>query len=229
MSKINLYNMDNMEFNLLDGVEADFIYADYIFENDDFSWVDKYWNMLKENGIMAVHSDHKFAYLLKYHFEREMGGEPYFVNEIITYQNWGGRPRNRFGHKHDLIYIYCKGRDWHWDDADVRIPKEMINPSFNPSGRTDTIPTSLWHDLGNFSTTSSERIKMDDGHNIRWQKPLKILRRLIVPFVKSGDIIVDPFMGSGSSGEVAKEMDCLYYGVEWDEKVYGKACERLIG
>lgn len=198
----------------------DFIYADYIFEDDDFAWLDHYWAMLKEHGVFAVHSDHQNYHKLHAHAENLKGFV--FINQLITYQNWGGRPKDRFGQKHDLILVFSKGKHKYFDSDAVQIPKQMINPSFNPSGRTTTTPN-----LGNFSTTSGERIKNFSGKNISWQKPLKIMRRLMYAFVPRGSRVCDPFMGSGTTGEVARELDCDFVGIEKDIERFILAMARL--
>ncbi len=103
----------------------------------------------------------------------------------------------------------------------------MVHKGFNPSGRTTKTPDTVWEDLGNFSTTSGERIKKENGKNIQWQKPLKQLRRLFTPFVKEDDFIIDPFLGSGTSAVIAKELRCDFDGIEYDEVPYELAKERL--
>jgi len=231
MSATELYNMDNAEYWTDD--KFDFIYADYIFEDDDFGWIDRCWAMLKEGGVMAIHSDHQNYGRLKVYVEGypEFGIAPlfdyYFLNEIVIYQEWGGRPKDRFAQKHDYILVFSKGKEHYFNAGAVQIPKEMISKGFNPSGRKTKTPSSLWHDLGNFSTTSGERVKGTDGKNIRWQKPLKVMRRLMYGYVKMGGRVLDPFLGSGTTGIVAKELDCDFVGIEKDGAVFEIAKNRL--
>ena len=85
----------------------------------------------------------------------------------------------------------------------------------------------MFYDLGNFSTMSKERIKKNDGHNIQWQKSLKLMNRLCLPFTDVDDLIVDPFMGSGSLGEWAIKNNRNYVGIEYDKIVFELAKQRL--
>jgi DNA modification methylase len=74
---------------------------------------------------------------------------------------------------------------------------------------------------------SKERIKDDTNHNIRWQKSLKLMTRLCLPFTDEGDDILDNFMGSGSLGEWAILNNRNYIGIEYDKEVFKLAKERL--
>jgi len=52
---VQLINNDNMklEFDEL----YDIIFADHVYENNNFEWIDKYWSYLKENGIFICMTD----------------------------------------------------------------------------------------------------------------------------------------------------------------------------
>ena len=222
---INLYNIDNMCYEA--PRLAQLIYADHIFENKDFSWIDKYWGFLSPNGVFCIHTDHKLRANIELHL-RTMKNSVW-VNDIITIQRWGGVPKNRFAQKHDYILVYAKGKNWRFDNSEIQIPKATVSKGFNPSGRTTKTPDACWDDLGNFSTVSKERIKTSDNRNIQWQKPLKQIRRLFTPFVQAGDFIIDPFFGSGTSGVIARELGCDLDGVELDKDVFELAKNRLFG
>ena len=59
------------------------------------------------------------------------------------------------------------------------------------------------------------------------QKPLSILRELIESVTNSDDMVLDPFMGSGSTCVAAAELGRRYYGIELDEKYYKIAEQRI--
>ncbi|HZC85292.1 MAG TPA: site-specific DNA-methyltransferase [Rubrobacter sp.] len=46
------------------------------------------------------------------------------------------------------------------------------------------------------------------------QKPLRLLRRAIVASSREGELVFDPFCGSGTSGVAAKELGCFFVGAE---------------
>lgn len=205
--------------------KANLIYGDMIYENADLSWITKYWEMLAPNGIFQVQTDYHTSAQVKLLLDSLPGS--IFINEVIYLQEWGGTPKKGFPMKHDNIYIYANGKDFHWDKSKIEIPKKTAGTKFDKKGTGLKTPCSVFYDLGNFSTMSKERIKTKDGKNIRWQKSLPLMRRLIYPFVKSGFLIIDPFCGSGTTGEVAKEMDCDFIGIELDEVPYKISKKRL--
>jgi len=59
------------------------------------------------------------------------------------------------------------------------------------------------------------------------QKPLSILRELIESVTNSDDMVLDPFMGSGSTCVAAAELGRRYYGIELDEKYHKIAEQRM--
>lgn len=59
------------------------------------------------------------------------------------------------------------------------------------------------------------------------QKPVSILKKLLVMSSNPGDVIYDPFMGTGSVGEAALLLDRQFIGVEQEPRWYEKARKRL--
>lgn len=205
--------------------DVDLIYADCIYESLDFLWVKHYWDMLKENGVMIVQTDYHSVAQLKLYMDELPNSN--FVNWVIYVQRWGGVPKKGFPQKHDDILIYSKGKNFHWDASEIQIPKATAGTAFDKKGTGKKTPDSVFEDLGNFSTMSNERIKNSDGHNIRWQKPMKLMNRLLTPFLKENDLVVDPFMGSGTTGEWCVTNNMNFIGIEIDNEVYNIAVKRI--
>jgi site-specific DNA-methyltransferase (adenine-specific) len=59
------------------------------------------------------------------------------------------------------------------------------------------------------------------------QKPLPLMRELVRDFTQPGDVVLDPFMGSGSTGVACIEEGRRFVGIEWDARYFRLACERL--
>ena len=73
-----------------------------------------------------------------------------------------------------------------------------------------------------------ERLKGLDGKSLHnTQKPLDLLRRVILASTKPGDIILDPFMGSGTTAAAAREMGRNFIGIEQNETYVNAARERI--
>ena len=59
------------------------------------------------------------------------------------------------------------------------------------------------------------------------QLPIKLLERMILMSSNPGDLILDPFMGTGTTAIMAKKLDRHFVGIEIDEK-YFKAAEKRL-
>jgi site-specific DNA-methyltransferase (adenine-specific) len=92
----------------------------------------------------------------------------------------------------------------------------LIN-STDPSAQL----SSVWHIR---SVPKSE--KLHGYHPI--QKPLRLLRRAILASSTEGDLVFDPFCGSGTSGVASKELGRLFVGAEQEEE-YAQLAGRRIG
>jgi len=76
--------------------------------------------------------------------------------------------------------------------------------------------------------TGGERLKDKDGHKTHpTQKPESLLARVLMSASNPGDIVLDPFFGTGTTGAVAKRLARNFIGLERDE-VYAKAAEARI-
>ena len=73
-----------------------------------------------------------------------------------------------------------------------------------------------------------ERIKGADGKSLHnTQKPLDLLRRVILASTKPGDIILDPFVGSGTTAAAARELGRNFIGIDRDKTYVAAARERI--
>jgi modification methylase len=73
-----------------------------------------------------------------------------------------------------------------------------------------------------------ERVKDADGKSLHnTQKPLDLLHRVILASTKPGDIILDPFMGSGTTAAAAVELGRKFIGIE-REQTYVEAARQRI-
>ena len=76
--------------------------------------------------------------------------------------------------------------------------------------------------------TGSERLKDADGRKTHpTQKPEALLARVLLAATHAGDLVLDPFFGSGTTGAVARRLGRHYVGVE-REPIYARAAEARI-
>ena len=85
--------------------------------------------------------------------------------------------------------------------------------------------TSVWQ-IG--LCIGEERIKGEDGKKAHsTQKPEELLKRVILSTTKQGDIVLDPFFGTGTTGAVAKKLKRNYLGIEKEAEYVTLAKNRI--
>ncbi|MGL4489474.1 MAG: site-specific DNA-methyltransferase [Rhizobiaceae bacterium] len=76
--------------------------------------------------------------------------------------------------------------------------------------------------------TGQERLKDENGDKVHpTQKPEALLARVIMASSKPGDVVLDPFFGSGTTGAVAKLLGRNYVGIEREQKYIDAASARM--
>ncbi|HVW91401.1 MAG TPA: site-specific DNA-methyltransferase, partial [Devosia sp.] len=76
--------------------------------------------------------------------------------------------------------------------------------------------------------TGAERLKDDaDGKVHPTQKPEALLHRILMATTKLGDVVLDPFFGTGTTGAVARRLGRRFIGIERDEVYAAAALKRL--
>src|SRR5687767_6347459 len=76
--------------------------------------------------------------------------------------------------------------------------------------------------------SGSERLKGGDGHKAHpTQKPEALLYRILLACTKPGDVVLDPFFGSGTTGAVARRLGRRWIGIEREPSYVRVARERI--
>jgi len=74
-----------------------------------------------------------------------------------------------------------------------------------------------------------ERLKDENGKSLHnTQKPIDLLRRVILASTKPNDIILDPFVGSGTTAAAAKELGRRFIGIDREQSYVMAARERVV-
>jgi len=100
----------------------------------------------------------------------------------------------------------------------VKMPEVTFNFSKQNEMKNIFITSSL---------QSKERLKVNNKAVHPTQKPLSILKKLIEVSSNEGDVVLDPFMGVGSTAVACKELGRKWIGCELDEKYCQEAKKRL--
>lgn len=88
-------------------------------------------------------------------------------------------------------------------------------------GLRDTCPSNLWTDL------TVPFWSMPENTDHPTQKPEKLLAKLILASSNPGDVVFDPFLGSGTTAVVARKLGRRFVGIEIDEEYACLARKRL--
>lgn len=231
MIEFHLGNNVEVLYRILDEQKgkpfADCIYADCIYEDEDFEeWVNICYQALKPNGVFYVQTDYHTVANFKIYLD-DLFGRENFINWLIYKQEWGGVPKKAFPRKHDDILMYGKEGDYKFYKSRIQIPKATAGTAFDKKGTGLKTPCDVFDDLGNFSTISKERIKFND-RNIQWQKPLKLMERLLLPVTDEGDLVLDPFSGSGTTAEWCYRNNRNCIAIENDKEIFKLSRKRIM-
>ena len=158
------------------------------------------WRLLNETGTLYLHLDYREAHYAKVLLDALFGRES-FLNEIIWAYDYGGKSKNKWPSKHDTILVYVKNpAKYYFNSTEVdREPymaPGLVTPEKVEKGK---LPTDVW-----WHTIVSPTGKEKTGYPT--QKPKGILRRVIQASSKPGDLVLDFFAGSGTTGAVAAEL-----------------------
>jgi site-specific DNA-methyltransferase (adenine-specific) len=158
------------------------------------------FRVLSNSGTLYLHLDYREAHYAKVLLDALFGPEC-FLNEIIWAYDYGGKSKSRWPAKHDTILVYVKDpKNYYFNSEEVdREPymaPGLVTPEKIERGK---LPTDVW-----WHTIVSPTGKEKTGYPT--QKPVGILRRIIQASSKPGDVVLDFFAGSGTTGFVAHEL-----------------------
>ena len=147
--------------------------------------------------------------------QKELGYTAKYINEKLGVKSNGGGMWSIYTVKNVCKQLPTKEL---WDKLqnilDFDIPYSKICQTFNAQiGITD-----VWNDINFYG---------EKGRFHSTQKPLNLITRLILASSNDEDIVLDPFMGSGTTAVASKKHNRYYIGFENNEDYYNKSLERL--
>ena len=185
-------------------------------------------HLLADDGVLAIHIDWRLSSQIRLILDEIFGVER-FINEIIWHYDQGARGKNRFGRKHDTIFVYSKSENFTFNSDDILVPYEsgMTEWRYTKGGQAGKempkgkIPSDVWDMKLN---------AMSKEHNgYPTQKPESLLERLIYAFSNKGDLIADFFCGSGTTLAVAERLGRKWIGSDLGRFAIHTSRKRLIG
>lgn len=173
--------------------------------------------LLKDTGSIYVHLDWHASHYVKVEMDKIFGYDN-FRSEIVWWYLWGGRGKNQWNRKHDIIYFYTKTANWKFNYIDVLEDHNLVSEGSKSrvkySGalvhhREGTeseippdkvLPSDTWY-IATLNAMSKERI----GYPT--QKPEALLEKIIKASSNQGDVVADFFCGGGTTPAVAQGLN----------------------
>lgn len=196
------------------------------------TWFSSVCKKLKSNGSLYLCGDWKCTAALQRVMEKELT-----VLNRITWQREKGRgAKANWKNGMEDIWFGVKDPDSYYFNLDaVKIKRRVIAP-YREGGKGGkpkdweeseegnfrlTCPSNFWDDI------SVPFWSMPENTDHPTQKPEKLYAKLILASSKPGDLVFDPFLGSGTASVVAKKLGRHWCGIELCEEYCLLAEKRL--
>lgn len=193
------------------------------------SWLPKVLQLLKPNGSVYVCCDWRSTSAIY-----QVLSECVIVKNRITWQREKGRgaKTNWKNSMEDIWFGVLKEKDYFFDVESVMQKRKVVAP-YKVDGKPKdweetedgnfriTYPSNFWDDI------SVPYWSMPENTDHPTQKPEKLIAKLILASCPKGGIVLDPFLGSGTTSVVAKKLGRHYCGIEINEEYALLAEKRL--
>lgn len=193
------------------------------------AWVELITPLLKPTASVYVCSEWRSSGVIQRVLERH-----FIVKNRITWEREKGRgaARNWKNNSED-IWFCVVSEDYYFDVEAVKQKRRVVAPYRDGNGQPKdwaeeadgafrvTHPSNLWTDI------TVPFWSMPENTDHPTQKPEKLIAKLILASSRPGDVVLDPFLGSGTTSVVAKKLGRRYIGIEKEEAYCLLAEKRL--
>ncbi len=220
---INYKNWDLIEF--------------YEFTHD---WVNECSRVLKDNGtmwsFMSIHNLFYNSINKTFGFIDILNifGHVHLEN-LVTWARQKGRCSSKHlkSTREEIVHFTKNDKVFTWND--IKVLREVIAPYMQdgkPRGWfvDEHGKRMRWTGLGNVWTYTSPlwSSKFPDDQLHSAQRPFMMIERLLLLSSNENDVVLDPFMGVGTTGIACKKHKRNFIGIEKDENYFNKAYDRII-
>lgn len=194
------------------------------------TWFHLICQKLKPTGSLYLCGDWKCTATLQRILDEELT-----IMNRITWQREKGRGalNNWKNGMEDIWFAVANPNDYYFNVEAVKMKRRVIAPYMKDGKPKDwndtedgkfrlTYPSNFWDDI------SIPFWSMPENTDHPTQKPEKLIAKLILASSRPGDIVFDPFLGSGTTAVVAKKLGRQYCGIEISELYCLYALKRLM-
>jgi site-specific DNA-methyltransferase (adenine-specific) len=193
------------------------------------SWLGKIPRILKPTGSIYICTDWRGSAAV-----HQVAAKYFRVRSRITWEREKGRgAKANWKNAAEDIWFCTAGDRYTFNLEAVKLKRKVLAPYTDENKKPKdwrqdgpdrfrmTHPSNLWTDL------TVPFWSMPENTRHPTQKPEKLLARIILAGSNPGDIVLDPFLGSGTTSVVAKKLGRRYIGVEFDPEYCCLAQKRL--
>jgi modification methylase len=187
-------------------------FADY--DRFTTAWLSECHRILKPNGALWVIGSYHNIFRVG-HALQDIG---YWILNDVVWRKTNPMPNfrgRRFTNAHETLIWAAKSADskYCFNYEAMKIFNDDLQM------RSDwTLPLC----------TGGERLKNDSGDKLHpTQKPEALLHRVLLSSSKAGDVILDPFFGTGTTGAAARQLGRVFIGIEQDDNYAAAARARI--
>jgi len=242
MKLINDECLNAMDKLIADGVKVDMIFADLPYKETGNSWDNKLINteelfsrfkqLITEEGAIVLTASMKFAQELirvgfdmyKYDYVWDKGKGTNIAS--VNFQPF---------RSHEFMLVFGKGRVSHGTRTPMTYHPQKTEgtpykqtkgaeTNYKFKGGLSTVVTDNKSGLRHPKTI--QKFTRDRGLHPT-QKPVAMLEFLVNTYTNEGALVLDPTMGSGTTGAACKNLNRRFIGIELDEKYFKIAEDRL--
>jgi adenine-specific DNA-methyltransferase len=152
------------------------------------------------------------------------------INRIVWLRQHGLQAKNKFSGRHETILWFTKSKDYKFDLEDIRVPQKYQNKKYHKGDKKGLLschpdgknPGDVWA-FRNVKHNHEERT----SHPCQF--PEDMISRIILAVTDEGDVVLDPYMGTGTVPVAAKSTNRHYFGAEMEKQYFDLAQRRLSG
>lgn len=192
-------------------------------------WLSKIPRILKPNASVYICGDWKSSAAI-YNVARKY----FHIQNRITFEREKGRgAKTNWKNASEDIWFCTLAKDYYFNADAVKMKRKVLAPYKDKSGNPKdwkaakdgnfrlTFPSNLWTDI------SIPFWSMAENTDHPTQKPEKLVAKILLASSQEGDVVFDPFLGSGTTSVVAKKLNRQFVGIELDEDFACIAEKRL--
>jgi len=193
--------------------------SDADYESWIDSWISPLRRFLKETASIYICTDWRSSSAVQKIMEKY-----FIIQNRITWEREKGRGAARnWKNCSEDIWFATVSRNYTFNLEAVKVKRRVIAPYTDESGQPKdwektkngryriTHPSNLWTDI------SVPFWSMPENTDHPTQKPEKLIAKLILASSQEDDVVLDPFLGSGTTSVVAKKLARRFIGIELDE------------